>query len=311
MIRDAGSAGAASAHENASTPTEPSSTVAARASSSPRLFDNDVLKGRPGKYREDGVVQAEKAQVSRGIVDHGGADAADDDRQRERQEQQRQEELAGASGDGHRSEQRPDRADPEVGERDGRDRGRVDAGEEERERRQRDQLDEDEERERREQLPEPDRAAVARREHERVEHALLPLGDERAAEAEQRGEQDREPEQPGGRVRVVAREGEPERDEHRDDEERHRRQRVAPAQLEQQVLARERRGVADVAGHANATRPVANGSTRAGSWVATSSVRSPRSSPSSRSRSAVPSASRALNGSSRRSRSGSWSSVRQ
>ena len=60
----------------------------------------------------------------------------------------------------------------------------------------------------------------------------------------------------------------------RDDEEEHRRQRVARPQLEQQVLARERADVADVAHVASASRPLASGSTRAGSWVETRNVRS-------------------------------------
>ena len=69
------------------------------------------------------------------------------------------------------------------------------AVEEEREDGQRDELGGDEEGERRDRLREPDRAAVARREHEAVEHALLALGHERPAEPEQRGEDDRDPEE--------------------------------------------------------------------------------------------------------------------
>ena len=57
-------------------------------------------------------------------------------------------------------------------------------------------------------------------------------------------------------------------DEDRDDEEEHRRQRVAGAQLEQEILARERPYVGEVA-HTSARRFVASGSTRAGSWVET------------------------------------------
>ena len=52
-----------------------------------------------------------------------------------------------------------------------------------------------EERERRKRLAEPDRAPVARREHETVEHAVLVLGNPGAREPEQRGEDDRHPEQ--------------------------------------------------------------------------------------------------------------------
>ena len=52
---------------------------------------------------------------------------------------------------------------------------------------------------------EPDRAAVARREQEPVDQPLLPLGDERARQAEERREDDRDPEQAlGGEVGAVA-----------------------------------------------------------------------------------------------------------
>ena len=71
--------------------------------------------------------------------------------------------------------------------------------EEEREHRQRDQLGEHEERERREALRHPDGAAIAGCEHERVEDALLALRYEGAAEAEERGEDDRHPQQPARR----------------------------------------------------------------------------------------------------------------
>ena len=157
---------------------------------------------------------------------------------------------------------------------------------------------------RRERLREPDRAAVARGEHEPVEHALLPLGDEGAAEAEQRGEDDRDPEQPArGEIRRARRKREVEDDEDRDDEEQHRRQRVARAQLEQQVLARERAHVGGVA-HASASVVVASGAMRAGSWVETRNVRSCSSSASCASSSSAPCASSAVYGSSSTSSAG-------
>jgi len=83
-------------------------------------------------------------------------------------------------------------------------------------------------------------APVRRREHEPVEHSLLALGDEGATKPEQRSEQDRNPEQPKRRAgRGILRKREMEDDQHRDDEQQHRRQRVARPQLEQQVLAGE------------------------------------------------------------------------
>ena len=137
---------------------------------------------------------------------------------------------------------------------------------EEREGRQRHDLRRGQERERREHLADPDRAPVGRREHEPVQHALFPLGDERAAETEQRSEDDRHPEQSErGSLRRVGRQSEVEDDQHAHDEEQHRRQRVARPELEEQILARERRSVSEVAPHASASRPGFSGSSRAAS----------------------------------------------
>ena len=61
----------------------------------------------------------------------------------------------------------------------------------------------------------------------------------------------------------------------------------------------------------SASRAVASGSTRAGSWVVSSTVADPASSRSRRSSSSAPSASSAVNGSSSTSSSGSCSSARQ
>ena len=122
-------------------------------------------------------------------------------------------------------------------------------------------------------LREPDRAAVDRREHEPVEQALLALGDERAAEAEQRREEDRHPEQPElGEPRRAGRQREVEDDQDRDHEQQHRGQRVPGPQLEPQVLARERRRRRR-SSYASASLPLASGATRSGSCVATRIVR--------------------------------------
>ena len=138
-------------------------------------------------------------------------------------------------------------------------------------------------------LAEPDRAAVARREHEPVERAALALRRPRARQAEQRREDERDPEQPLCRDLVgPGREREVEDDERRDDEEQHRGQRVPRPQLEPEVLARERADVGEVA-HASARRAVASGSTRAGSCVVRRMVVVPASAASSRSSSAAPS----------------------
>src|SRR5262245_35624303 len=111
----------------------PTSPAASAASAGRRLFDDDVLKGRPREYREDPVVQGQEEQVVRALRRHARADAADHERDRQRQEQERQDQLARAARRRHRREQRADGADANVGERDARERGRVERLEEERE----------------------------------------------------------------------------------------------------------------------------------------------------------------------------------
>src|SRR5919197_4943932 len=97
---------ASSGTQRSARPTPvPSRTRASTARMTPCLFGDDVLKGGPGKYGEDGVVQSQESQVAGGVRGHGGADAADDDRDRERQEEQRQEHLAGAAPNRHRRKQ--------------------------------------------------------------------------------------------------------------------------------------------------------------------------------------------------------------
>src|SRR2546423_1860683 len=147
------------------------SAKALAASAGRRLFGDDVLKRRPAKDRKNGVVQGEKREVASGAGGDARADAADHDRDREREEEQRQDQLPRAARDRHRGDEAPDEADPEVGEHDAGDGPGADSGEEEREGRQRDRLGRGEERQRGESLPEPDRAPVAGREDEAVEHA--------------------------------------------------------------------------------------------------------------------------------------------
>src|SRR6185312_2237447 len=96
----------------------------------------------------------------------------------------------------------------------------------------------------------------------------------------------------------------------RDDEEQHRRERVARPQLKQQVLAGERTDVGEVC-HASPSRADANRSSRSGSWVATTKAARVARSPSSRSSRRAPSSSSPLYGSSSSSRLGSCNSVRQ
>src|SRR5215208_689912 len=289
-----------------------SSTAASAADATSALFRDHVLKRGPTDCRKHGVVQREKAEVAAGRIGDARADAADDHGDRERQEEHRQEQLPRARRDRHRGHEHADSADADVGKRDRRDGRAVDAREEDREERQCDGFGEREERERRQRLSEPDGASIRRRQHEPVEHSLLALRDERAREPEQRGEDNRHPQKPEARELAGAgRQREVEDHEGSRDEDQHGRQRVPRAHLEQQILARERRDISDVAPHASARRAVASGSRRSGSCVATRNVASPRRDASSRSSSSAPSASSAENGSSSRSSSGSWRSTRQ
>src|SRR5919106_1231078 len=91
------------AQSSASATPPPSSRIVASGS---RLFRDHVLKGSPGQYRENGVVQREKAEIAGGIVGDRGSDTADEDGNRERQEEQWEEQLAGTRGDRHRGDER-------------------------------------------------------------------------------------------------------------------------------------------------------------------------------------------------------------
>ena len=108
--------------------------------------------------------------------------------------------VLGFAGGSHCGHQRPHRADADVREQHAGERGRVERREEEDEGGQRHDLRGEEEDERRERLPEPDGAAVARRQHEAVEDAVLLLGHPSTGEAEERGEHDRDPQEAVRRV---------------------------------------------------------------------------------------------------------------
>src|SRR4051812_41834886 len=182
----------------------------------------DVLERRPREQREDRVVEHEEAEVAAAGTG-ARADAADDDGDRERQEEERQDQLSRPPGDGHRAGQRSDRADADVRERDRGDGAAVDAREEGGERRQGHELGEHEKRADGDALRDPDRAPVARGEDQRVHRPLLPLGHERAREAEERGEDERDPEEAErGDVTRAAREREVEDRQRREDEQQHR-----------------------------------------------------------------------------------------
>ena len=106
------------------------------------------------------------------------------------------------------------------------------------EHRQRDHLEDAEVDEEREHLRDEERGGVDRREPDRVEAALVALGDEQAVDREERGEQDRHQQDAGGEAALERGPVEPEAEDHerRDGEERHRGQRLERAELDPQVL---------------------------------------------------------------------------
>src|SRR5919106_3939875 len=152
---------------------------------------DDILEGRPREYSEDPVVQRQEQQVALAVRRDRGADPTDHEGDRQREEEQRQQQLARASSDSHRGQERADRADAEIGEDDAREGRTVERREEQHERRKGDGLGGNEEGKGGERLPEPDRAPVAGSENEPVEHAMLLLRYPRPGEPEQRREDDR------------------------------------------------------------------------------------------------------------------------
>ena len=116
------------------------------------------------------------------------------------------------------------------------------AEQEQRERRHRDDLERDEVGEQRERLRDQHRGCVDGGEQEAVEAALLGVGDEQPVDAEQRGEQERHEQDPRGEVAFdrAAVEREVKDDEGAHGEERHARDGLERAQLDEQLLAQER-----------------------------------------------------------------------
>src|SRR4051812_19567527 len=299
------------AQKRASASPATSSTEAAAASSTARLFRNDILKARPGQNRKYGVVEREETEVAARVVHDRRAHPADDDRDHQREEEERQQELSGPACGRHRREERANRRKPEVGEHDRGHELPADRLEEERVGRKRHRLGEPQEGEDAERLGQPDGAPVAGGEHEPVEHALVSLRSERPREAQERCEEKRDPQEPRrSSLRRVGREREVKDDEGGEDEKEHRRQCVPRAQLEQDVLAGQCRDVGEI-GHARARIEVDRGRTWSGSCEATTTVRPPEVSRRSSSTSPRADSSSAEYGSSRRSRAGSCRSTRQ
>src|SRR5207244_10480392 len=105
-----------------------------------------------------------------------------------REEKEGKDQFARSAGGGHRRDERPDGADPDVREGDAGERCAAERGEEERKGGQRHDLGGDEKGESRERLAEPDGAPVAGREHESVERGVLALGHPGPTETEERRE---------------------------------------------------------------------------------------------------------------------------
>ena len=169
------------------------------------LFGDDVLKGRPAQYREDRVVQPEKRQVARRVGETLAPTPPTTSGIASGRKSSGRISSRVAAGGGHRREQRADGADADVreqhagtapassGEKKSANAGSATSSIAARKTKHRGGL------------AEPDRAAVAGREHEPVERAVLALGRPGAREAEQRREDERHPEQPVRRDLVGAR----------------------------------------------------------------------------------------------------------
>src|ERR1044072_1467601 len=106
------------AQKSASARPATSSTAAAAASRTARLFGNDILKARPRKNRKYQVVESEEAEVAPGGVDDSRAHPADDHGNDEREEEERQQKLARTPHGRHRGEEGADRREPEVRKQD-------------------------------------------------------------------------------------------------------------------------------------------------------------------------------------------------
>ena len=266
---------------------------------------------------KSGVVEREKREVARRVSRSTLAPTPPTiDRDRERQEEQRQQQLPRAAGDRHRRHERRRRRRSRCPRARRRRRSRRRSRRRRARRRGSATTSASDEERRVQRAPSPSQIALRShgREHEPVEQPLCSRSaTKRAREAEQRGEDDRDPEQPyAGELvlsRAAARSG-------RSTSAATTKSSIAGSvsrarSSQQQVLARQRGDVGEVPSHANARPPVASGSSRPGRASRRRRSRLPRSSASSRSSSAAPSSSSALNGSSRSSSSGSWSSARQ
>jgi hypothetical protein len=172
---------------------------------------------------------------------------ADDHRQQQRQTEQWDQQLARPRLRRQPRHQCRRDGDADVGEQEHEQQSRHGvaatwAQQQQVEGRYRDELDSDEEAAEGERLGDVDRGAVDRRQQQPVERAALGLGDEQAVGAQHRGEQHRHPQYAGGEraVDAVALEPEVEDDERGDAEQQHRRDRLAVAQLEPQLLAQQR-----------------------------------------------------------------------
>ena len=160
-----------------------------------RLFGDDVLKGRPAQYREDRVVQREKRQVAARSGEMLAptpptTSGIASGRKRSGRTSSRVRLAAAIAASSVPTAQMPDVREGDAGERRPLERPKksANAGRATSSTAARKTNDGD-------RLAEPDRAAVAGREHEPVERAALALGHPRPREPEQRGEDERHPEQ--------------------------------------------------------------------------------------------------------------------
>src|SRR5919204_4442791 len=178
------------------------------------LVVQQEVEGRVSDQEEDQIVEAEQCQprteapvvrAARGEQVLASPGRGDYQGYQQRQQDQRRQQVARARHRRDRRDLRSGGGQADVGEqqdeREGQEpRSRVE--EEEREDRHRDQLQDDQVDHQGARLGGEEDRAVDRRQPDEVEAALLPLGDEQPVDRQQRGEQQRRNQNPGGELPV-------------------------------------------------------------------------------------------------------------
>ena len=203
--------------------------------------ENHIVEGQDRQPFGDPVVRRPPCSEQRLRRAGGG----DHHRHQQGQEHQRHQQIARARVRGDRRHHHTGGRQADVGEQqDARERRqpRPRVEEEDPEHGQGDRLQHQQVDDQRRRLGRSERRAVDGRQADRVEAALVALGDEQPVDGEDGREQDRRQQHPGGEAaaQLAAVEPEAEEDEGGDREEHHRGHRLEGAQLDPQVLGQDR-----------------------------------------------------------------------